>query len=135
MSIHQKPEMRYEQEELDSLFALGILYYQIGQWDNARVIFEGLCSLNVIEKKASLMMGELFLVSGEYEAAIAHYKKCLAKEDSLDFLLGLSRAYLMADRNEKARFCLTEILENAKLVDPAIVKEAEALHQNLQKIV
>lgn len=133
MSIQQKPEILYEQEELDSLFALGILYYQTGQWDKSRVIFEGLYSLNALDKKTSLMVGELFLVRGDYDAAIAHFKKCLAKEDSLDFLWGLSRAYLMADRREKARFCLTEILENAKLVDPAILKEAAALHKYLQK--
>lgn len=128
----KKSEIPYEEEELQAIFSLGILYYQIGQWDNARLIFLGLHSLNALDIKPLLMLGELLLVCGEYEAAIAHFKKCLSEKETLDFLWGLSRAYLMADRSEKARFCLTEILENPEAVDQSIFLQAQMLLNRLQ---
>lgn len=72
-------EMRNTQflvpNDIGVLFQLGLLYYQDGQFENARIVFERAVELNPNYSNARYFLGLLYDRAGNTETAIAHFEQ------------------------------------------------------------
>ena len=90
-------------QEAAPMYESAILYFNMGQLDQALFFIESACKLEPKNKWYQELMATIFLENGQYNKAISSFKKLLEIEPSnKDWNIELASAYLLNNQPRSA---------------------------------
>lgn len=107
-----REKLNISPEEFQEMGRIGAIYYQQGNFDKARTIFEGLVELDPESANAHSALGGLLTLQQEDEAAIEHLKKAIEINPSqIAPYVNLGEIYIRQQRIEEAVANLKKAVE------------------------
>lgn len=124
-------EFSYTKEELESLYELARMYYEMGYFVPAEKIFNGLSAIDGEYTPAELGLGLLKLERGLYKESAAHFRSSLsASQSEFQAKLGLAAVYIAQSEFSRAQTVLKQMEKAAEQtagLDSDLKKLFEAL--------
>ena len=110
----------YREELLNSIYALGCMYYELGYFAPAEKIFSGLVSVSPQFVPARLGLGVLKLELGLYSEAEVQFRLVVESgEHVLESRIGLASSYISQGDLQRARSMLGDVRKLIVEFDPA----------------
>ena len=118
----------YSTEELNGLYELGRLYFEMGYYAPAERIFNGLVLVDDELTPSRLALGILKLECGLYQEATSHFRVLVEKgQYPLQTKLGLSGVFIATGDLARARQTLDEVGLEMQRID--VDSEVEGLYE------
>ena|SRR5215475_280440 len=103
-------------QEFDAMGQLGTMYYQQGDLERARIVFEGMVEVDPLSSAAHAALGALLVRCGEDERAVTHLDRAIElDEKQLSSYVNRAEVHLKQKLVEKA----VVDLKRAISLDPA----------------
>jgi Flp pilus assembly protein TadD len=107
-----REKLNISPEEFQEMGRIGAMYYQQGNFDKARTIFEGLVELDPESANAHSALGGLLTLQQEDEAAIGHLKRAVEINPSqIAPYVNLGEIYIRQQKIEDAVANLKKAVE------------------------
>lgn len=107
-----REKLHISPEEFQEMGRIGAMYYQQGNFDKARTIFEGLVELDPESANAHSALGGLLTLQQEDEAAVGHLKKAIEINPSqIAPYVNLGEIYIRQQKIEDAVANLKKAIE------------------------
>ena len=115
--------MNYSSQQLESLYSLARMYFELGYLIPAERIFSGLAAVNPQFAPALLGLGLLRLERGQSEEAAAAFRQIPSDSDySFAARIGMGLAFLADEEDSRARSILSEL---EKTLEPGSLDAVE----------
>lgn len=122
----------YAQRQLEGIYALGSMYYQMGYIAPAERIFMGLMHIDSGYTPAQLGLALVKLERGLYEEAGEHFRKALERgRFEFEAKIGLALTYMALQQFDRAKWLISDLVKKIRSeqleVDIGIEKLIQAL--------
>jgi tetratricopeptide (TPR) repeat protein len=105
----------YSEEELAAIAEIGFAYFAQGKYEQAGIVFDGLCALEPKAAYHRKALGAIALAQGRYQPALGHYDDAVRLDGAdAEAFLGRAEAYLGLGRPRDAE----ADFQRAKKIDP-----------------
>jgi Tfp pilus assembly protein PilF len=123
-------------QEFEAMGKLGTMYYEQGDLERARIVFEGMVEADPSSSSAHAALGALYLRTGHDEVAIPHLNRAIELDSTqLSAYVNRAEVELKLKQPEKAIADLKEQWNSTRQAEPGSKQSAHmalGLHQALK---